>query len=290
MSYTPDVCYYHDHCHDGFGAACVVLSKWRKTRLIPINYGEWHKIEEHVGEHVLIVDFSFPSDRLDALLDTAASVIVLDHHKTAAADLAFFPHYEDLTCENALAALAPKGVAATFDMSRSGARMAWDFCYPGTPPLRLILDIEDRDLWKFERPNSRLVHLYLEAIGYGPYEWIDLAQQYENAPDVITSPARILQRFYDGKISEFAATATLGRFAGSEWVPIVHVPHAFVSDTCHLLLDDCPDAPFAVAIVRAYGGVTYSLRSRDDRADVSEIARRYGGGGHRNAAGFRGPM
>jgi nanoRNase/pAp phosphatase (c-di-AMP/oligoRNAs hydrolase) len=31
----------------------------------------------------------------------------------------------------------------------------------------------------------------------------------------------------------------------------------------------------------------WSLRSRDDREDVSEIAASFGGGGHRNAAGFR---
>ena len=29
------------------------------------------------------------------------------------------------------------------------------------------------------------------------------------------------------------------------------------------------------------------LRSTDDGLDVSEIAKQYGGGGHRNAAGFR---
>ena len=31
----------------------------------------------------------------------------------------------------------------------------------------------------------------------------------------------------------------------------------------------------------------FSLRSSDDGADVAEVAKQYGGGGHRNAAGFR---
>ena len=30
----------------------------------------------------------------------------------------------------------------------------------------------------------------------------------------------------------------------------------------------------------------FSLRSTDDGLDVSEIAKQYGGGGHRNASGF----
>jgi nanoRNase/pAp phosphatase (c-di-AMP/oligoRNAs hydrolase) len=37
-------------------------------------------------------------------------------------------------------------------------------------------------------------------------------------------------------------------------------------------------------------GRVFSLRSTDDGPDVSEIAKRYGGGGHRNASGFQMPI
>jgi nanoRNase/pAp phosphatase (c-di-AMP/oligoRNAs hydrolase) len=49
------------------------------------------------------------------------------------------------------------------------------------------------------------------------------------------------------------------------------------------------DAAFAAAIVRSEDSISYSLRSRDDREDVSAMAKKFGGGGHRNAAGFRVP-
>lgn len=44
----------------------------------------------------------------------------------------------------------------------------------------------------------------------------------------------------------------------------------------------------AVALLRVLddGGVKVSLRSRGDSVDVERIARKHGGGGHRNAAGF----
>jgi nanoRNase/pAp phosphatase (c-di-AMP/oligoRNAs hydrolase) len=32
--------------------------------------------------------------------------------------------------------------------------------------------------------------------------------------------------------------------------------------------------------------VSFSLRSSDDGEDVAEVAKQYGGGGHRNASGF----
>ncbi|WP_224794071.1 DHHA1 domain-containing protein [Pseudomonas fluorescens] len=34
----------------------------------------------------------------------------------------------------------------------------------------------------------------------------------------------------------------------------------------------------------------FSLRSTDEGMDVSEVASQYGGGGHRNASGFRVPF
>jgi uncharacterized protein len=43
-------------------------------------------------------------------------------------------------------------------------------------------------------------------------------------------------------------------------------------------------------VVEAYGSRTWSLRSEDSRQDVSEVASTFGGGGHRNAAGFRVPV
>jgi len=42
---------------------------------------------------------------------------------------------------------------------------------------------------------------------------------------------------------------------------------------------DCPwDTP---------EGRVFSLRSNDEGVDVSEVAKQYGGGGHRNASGFK---
>ena len=44
--------------------------------------------------------------------------------------------------------------------------------------------------------------------------------------------------------------------------------------------------PFAATYVDSPKGRAFSLRSRRDGVDVSQIAATYGGGGHRGAAGF----
>ncbi len=45
----------------------------------------------------------------------------------------------------------------------------------------------------------------------------------------------------------------------------------------------------ACFFIRSDGLRVWSLRSTDNGVDVSEIARRHGGGGHRNAAGWTEP-
>ena len=56
------------------------------------------------------------------------------------------------------------------------------------------------------------------------------------------------------------------------------------------MLDDCEKMakgkPFAACYWDTPKGRVFSLRSSDDGADVSEVAKQYGGGGHRNASGF----
>ena len=45
--------------------------------------------------------------------------------------------------------------------------------------------------------------------------------------------------------------------------------------------------PFAACYYETAKGRVYSLRSREGGVDVSVIASLFGGGGHKNAAGFR---
>src|SRR3546814_16483907 len=94
----------------------------------------------------------------------ASSIIILDHHKTAAEDLApfsFASQPERFTLATATLMLADlqRGnyppILALFDMARSGAMLAWNFAHPAEPAPALIAAIQDRDLWRFEMEHSK---------------------------------------------------------------------------------------------------------------------------------------
>lgn len=87
--YRPDIMIYHANCADGFGAAWAAWMRWGSAiEYVPCSYGQ--NPPDVRGKHVLIGDFSFKRSQLDAMLTEAASVVILDHHKTAEAELAPF--------------------------------------------------------------------------------------------------------------------------------------------------------------------------------------------------------
>ncbi len=300
MTWKPDICIYHFPCDDGFASAWCVWKKWGDdVEMRPANYGQALPLDEEIaGKNVLIADFSFKYDDLCAMSWKAKSIVLLDHHKTARADLERLPPLVHLTPEGLDDAFkinwsqnTPE-IVAHFDMNRSGASLTWEFCFPGEPMPALIKYVEDRDLWRMNYEETRPLSLYLRAHDYDFAAWDEIMLQFENEDrraDILNE-AFAIQKFYDKKVGEIADTVSMKQIGEHDGVPVVHAPYAFASDTAHELLQRHADAPFAAVVVDAYGGRTYSLRSEDERVDVSEVAKSFGGGGHRNAAGFRMPL
>jgi oligoribonuclease NrnB/cAMP/cGMP phosphodiesterase (DHH superfamily) len=301
MTWKPDVCIYHFPCDDGFASAWVVRRKWPDIALAGTNYGLPFPGVDIAAKNVLIADFSFKPDVLRELGTKAQSIVILDHHKTAQEDLAAFiaavpngQYFDHLAVGesgwfNKPGAFGYSNIVAHFDMEHSGAALTWQFCFPDEPMPVMLQFIEDRDLWRFKLRETRAFWLYLRSFAYDFDVWTTIADRIQNDPNLVIGEALSIERFYDQKLAEILPTATLKSIGKWKDVPVAHAPYAFASDLAHDLLKAHPAAPFAAVVVDAYGGRTYSLRSEDSREDVSEVARTFGGGGHRNAAGFRVP-
>lgn len=295
--WKPDIVIYHSPCDDGFGAAWAAWKRWGDSvEYFPATYGK--PAPDVTGKNVLMADFSYKLPDLQAMTFTAQSIVILDHHKTAQADLAPFQfhesspgaiHADDIAgMLRDLDELARPKILAIFDMDRSGARMTWDFCHSDHAPV-LIRLIEDRDLWHFSISETRAFSLWLRSHPYDFAVWSQIHDQLVTNQADIMRQAIAIEGFYDQKIAEIVRTAS-PRMINNVAVPTANCTWAFASDVAHALLVAHPAAPFAATYYdRGDGSRTYSLRSEDDRDDVSVHARRYGGGGHRNAAGFEVP-
>jgi uncharacterized protein len=295
--WRPDICLHHFPCDDGFAAAWVVNRKWPEVVLKGTNYGQPFPEIDIDGKNLLIADFSYKPDELAGLSARAKSIVILDHHKTAEADLKDVKRVVGASCENVqdiFDRMAGPGmnVLAEFDMARSGASLAWQFCFPGENMPQLIRYVEDRDLWLMKLEHTRSLSLLLQSYPYDLAVWNDLMVAFDDvggAQASVLIEARAIERFFDRRLAEMLPTAVFKQIGKWKGVAVAYAPYAFASDLGSALLKAHPDAPFTAVVVDAHGARTWSLRSDDSRQDVSEVARMFGGGGHRNAAAFRVP-
>lgn len=268
---TARIVLYHGGCDDGFGAAWAarhILGD--SATYIAANYGEaLPDIPD--GAEVWMLDFSYPRDVLAALAgrlhSTGGMVAVLDHHKSAAEDLAGLSF-------------------ARFDMDKSGARLAWeDFMSPhDLPPL--LAYVEDRDLWRFALPGTKEITAYVRSFPREFTTWDALEKMVRLSTTGVRNEGAAILRATAQHVEAHVRHAALVRL-GPDMVPCVNAT-MLQSEIGAALCAKFPEAPFSLSYFDLAGGVrVWSLRSARQEIDCSVIAKRYGGGGHRGAAGFQ---
>lgn len=263
---------YHKNCLDGLFAARACYHSLKeqytedKIRFVAANYGDTPP--DITDQIVYIVDFTYPRETLMSMTQSAKQVVVLDHHKTAMKDL------EGLDAPN---------LQVHFDMDKSGCVLARQWFTPHDQALPPVLKyVQDRDLWRFDYPETKAVcaSLYLEGFDdpRGPlvYDIDDLVSQglavlkyQEKLLDKLTAPENV--RCYN--------------FRGHTNVAFVNSPvlQSEIGDRLSL------KHPFVAIHYMDNEKQIFSLRSNKnnpDWVDVAEIAEGHGGGGHVNAAGF----
>lgn len=286
------ICIYHGFCDDGFAAAWAVRSAVGPTafEFYPGVYQQ--EPPDVTGRHVLFVDFSYKRPVLLAMAAKARSIVILDHHKTAAEDLAGFrepaPYSQWRGGDFPLVEGDAEPIAALFDMNRSGAGMAWDF-FHATPRPDFINYIEDRDLW---RKSLAWGDEFTIALRSYPQDFAVWNELVAGGVEALINEGIVIQRYYRLRVEELkrsAYTATInydGGIAGSldARVRIANAPYFAASEVAGELCGD--DVDFGACYFEAAPGRwQYSLRSRGE-FDVTQVARCYGGGGHKAAAGF----
>lgn len=276
------LCIYHGACDDGFAAAWVVRN--RLGDYVEFYPGVYQKEPPpHDDRDVIFVDFSYKRPVLDAMAIKASSILILDHHKTAAEDLADlfapppFEAWRSAAWNGRLSANVR--MVAMFDMERSGAALAWDY-FNGGPRPDFIEYVQDRDLWRKQLKGGDEFTIALRSYPQDFKTWDILV--HEGAKSLIEE-GKSIQRYYRLRVDELKRSAYQATIAEHP-IWIANAPYFAASEVAGELAER--GLAFGACYFEAEGGrFQYSLRSRGD-FDVSAIARQFGGGGHKAAAGF----
>lgn len=279
---------FHGNCMDGFTAAWVVKKWWDSEAIIrspayehTIEFiaGVYQRpvpLEKIAGNNVIVVDFSYKYPEMEQIAAAASHLTWIDHHKSAILDMAIWLEK------------APENTEWFTDLERSGAGLAWDFYFPNQPRPMLVNYVEDRDLWKFKYPETRAIAAYIFSFPYEFTQWDTFAGDLERDGDrnSMIFAGESIERKHFKDINELLPICTRHIRIDNVIVPCANLPYTMVSDAGNILAKRNPEL-FGICYYDGMDGRNFSLRSVDGGRDVSEIAKKFGGGGHAKAAGFR---
>lgn len=267
---------YHANCHDGAMAAALakkeIMEFGYKPEMIPCSYGKSIPNIE-VNSLVYIVDFSFKEKETRQLSSIARKIIIIDHHVTAQEE---YEKFKDL-----------ENIHFVFDVNVSGAYGVWNYFHENeTAPLVIKL-VSDRDLFKFEfEEDTKNLYSYMQTLEYNlnKYEELliesNLFTALEQGEKCKKLHLALVNNYVKNPLGEIELNGNKMKYFNLQF--------EFGSDVCNLYLQQNPEEKFvAYFLMTGNNEVSFGLRSLIPKNDVSEIAKFFGGGGHKCASGFK---
>lgn len=261
---------YHGQCTDGFGSAYAAWKKFGDTAsYIPCDR-RYSILSPDIftDKEIYVLDYSFSKEEMLACEDVAKKFIVIDHHASA---------------EESIRALS----SFVYDKQHSGAYLSWVYFHPTEQVPALIKYISDSDTWSHELPDWEEIEAYIysdtgDHFTFSHFEDLHKTLEsdtgYANARDI----GKIFVSARNQKVKRYTDVAELITFEGYS-VYAVNAPSEIKSILGHNLAEKT--GTFSLVFNYENGYWKCSLRSVKD-FDVSILAAKFGGGGHKNAAAF----
>ncbi len=272
--------FFHKTDLDGHCSGAIVKKKHPACEMIGVDYND--KIADfniRYAETIFVVDFSFGEADMLWLQDNTG-LHWIDHHKTSI-DWAFETKF-----------LASSG--QSLEIGKAGCELTWDYLFPDEPmpkAVRLlgrydVWDHEDPDVLPFQwgmrgikntLPDSRIWSTFIpwdvfsqniiEKMIEQTIEYGKIVLEYQVQQDEIYAKGMSFEVDFEG----YRAIVINRSFTNSKLFDSVY------DEEKHDLMINYGYKPKQYRV---------SLYTSKPDVDVSAIAKKYGGGGHKGAAGF----
>lgn len=224
------------------------------------------------GEGVIIVDFSLKPPVMEALLKVTDKILWIDHHKTAF-------EYEKVYSKTILGVRSREAAAC---------KLAWGWFFKDKPLPEAVELLSDYDNWDWKHgEKTNLFHLGMQTLPNGPHAQIweelladTLTAEIEDLHQDIIKRGEVVLGFRE----EFCET-----YAQSYGYETVFEGHkCFVLPLYHFGSQAFGDRidQYPLCISHVFDGNVWTVGLYSKKIDVSVIAKKHGGGGHKGAAGF----
>lgn len=276
------ICFFHRADLDGQCSGAIIKDSYPRCRMIGVDYGD--NIDELLSkadsnEEVFVVDFCFePFSRMEAL-NEKCKLTWIDHHKSA------ISAYEESDSQ----------ISGIRDVGVSAAELTWGFLSPKSVMPLSVYYIGRYDVWDWETRSEPIKEFQLglqihdtspgakiwDEILVSPRSDIDI--NYSNVVDRICNDGEAIMLYLNKVNFNIMEEGSFDTTLYGYKVLAINTP----SRGSELLKSKWDKDKYDIMMVFTYLGDRwrYSLYSEGD-VDVSEIAQKFGGGGHQKAAGF----
>jgi hypothetical protein len=269
------LCFYHAGCPDGFGAVWSVRRAWGDDAwFVARGHEDTVRLGDCEDALVAFVDIAPRRDELRELADVASQVVVLDHHVTARDRLTSDVNYVD--------ELESEGHELHFDLSHSGAVLAWQYFHPDEPVPDLLRYVEDQDLWNWALKDSDAINAAIASYPRKFDVWDRLASHPIEALAEQGAPILRANRMEVERRLDHARPVALG----TERIEAINASNNR-SQIGHELSSRAKFGQQWGLVYRVEGPEVFATIYSIGDLDISKVALEYGGGGHKNASGFR---
>lgn len=300
-------CFYHIDLDGKAAAFCVhawvgIQDVNQSVDFIPINYGHPFPFDTiQPNEQIWIVDYSIEPQEMTRLLEITQDVTWIDHHKTAIEKYSgFMPKIRGIRKDGeAGCVLAWKYIHWWTDRGSGEEDFTRDRSDVLAVP-RCILLTGDRDIWAWEY-GDETKHFYSGSQLHNTdpnsaFWWECMAHEIKDVEG--TGNAKERERgigfwrtlFEQGRAIEKYKLQFYSELAESIGYEVPFEGHKcyavnvarISSDVFGSLIDQ-----YDILLPHFHDGDRWTVSLYSNKWDVSEVAKLYGGGGHKMASGFR---
>lgn len=280
---TFDIYFYHANCTDGLAAIAVALKgvDTDKVEVVAASYSTPIDPSQTEGKDVCFLDFSARGEILKDILKVAKTVTIIDHHVSV---------YDEIREVESDPATKGK-LTYIYNVSKSGAMLAWDYFNGDVEYPYAIKLISDRDIWTGLYKDTSAFALALRVEEFTLERMCKLLQQSDEQHiklvKALVAKGESYQVYNDYLVRQIASHSHLATLSNDMVVSMVNCPLGLVSDVGNYLAETQP-AGVALMVYHKEKEVVYSIRvAADTDFNAGAYCRDYhGGGGHAKAAGW----
>lgn len=280
------ICFYHKADLDGHCSGAIIKNKFLDCICVGVDHGDTiEKLDQKIkpNEEIYVVDFCFNDEDMDFL--NGFKLHWIDHHKSS--------------IDNAHKRGFLANGGQSLEIGKAACELTWEYIHPETSTPWAVYALGRYDVWDHEDfdvlpfqygmrlnkntlPESNIWRDYLCA-EFNPFSIIEnilyenilfktikkgkLILSYEEKQNQMYAKGMFFETIFEG----LRAVVINRSFANSKIFDSVYNP-------------DKHDLMILFGMKR--NSYKYTLYSTKDEVDVSVLAQKYGGGGHKKAAGF----